>query len=307
MLHLNNLSVIGNSKYGDGRSLVGNTIRLAGFEINSYLNKNWFYFAKFDGAYDGIRAGYMDILLGAGYQFSFNNNKTNILTKFGMGAGGGGGVDSQGGVLLYPDISVEQHIVNNTYLSINKGFMMSPNSFFKSATFGVGLKYYSNINGITTTAKDARAVFKGIEVIVKQDAYFNAKRMTKPKENLHQISLQLNYHLTKNIYLAGQTSFANFGNAGAYAEGIVGVGLQSNYFMNDKINIQEILNRFPSRDDKDEYILKSDVKQAIKEIVEAVVDKCAEEATTKTVKTRDTTTKEFPHFVRKLKMTKYTI
>ena len=146
MLHLNNLSVIGNSKYGDGRSLVGNTIRLVGFEINSYLNKNWFYFAKFDGAYDGIRAGYMDILLGAGYQFSFNNNKTNILTKFGMGAGGGGGVDSQGGVLLYPDISVEQHIVNNTYLSINKGFMMSPNSFFKSATFGVGLKYYSNIN-----------------------------------------------------------------------------------------------------------------------------------------------------------------
>ena len=237
MLHLNNLSVIGNSKYGDGRSLVGNTIRLAGFEINSYLNKNWFYFAKFDGAYDGIRAGYMDILLGAGYQFSFNNNKTNILTKFGMGAGGGGGVDSQGGVLLYPDISVEQHIVNNTYLSINKGFMMSPNSFFKSATFGIGLKYYTNINGISTTAKDARAIFKGIEVIVKQDAYLNAKRMTDPTENLHQISLQLNYQLTKNIYLAGQTSFANFGNAGAYAEGIVGVGLQSNYFMNDKINI----------------------------------------------------------------------
>ena len=131
MLHLNNLSVIGNSNLGSV-----NTIRLAGFEINSYINKNWFYFAKFDGAYDGIRAGYMDILLGAGYQFSFNNNNnTNILTKFGMGAGGGGGVDSQGGVLIYPDISVEQHIVNNTYLSINKGFMMSPNSFFKSTHF----------------------------------------------------------------------------------------------------------------------------------------------------------------------------
>ncbi|MDG1508196.1 MAG: hypothetical protein P8Q53_00275, partial [Flavobacteriaceae bacterium] len=34
-----------------------------------------------------------------------------------------------------------------------------------------------------------------------------------------------------------QTSFANFGNAGAYAEGIVGFGVQSNYFMNNKINI----------------------------------------------------------------------
>jgi hypothetical protein len=154
-----------------------------------------------------------------------------------MGAGGGGGVDSQGGVLLYPDISVEQHIVNNTYLSINKGLMMSPNSFFKSTTFGIGLKYYSNINGILEKSTDTKAVFKGIEVIIKQDAYLNAKRMTEPTENLHQISLQLNYHLNKNIYLAGQTSFANFGNAGAYAEGIVGVGLQSNYFMNNKINI----------------------------------------------------------------------
>ena len=237
MLHLNNLSVVGNSKYGDGRSLAGSTIRLAGFELNSYINKNWFYFAKFDGAYDGIPAGYMNIILGAGYQFSFNNNKTNILTKFGMGAGGGGGVDSQGGVLLYPDISVEQHIVNNTYLSINKGLMMSPNSFFKSTSFGIGLKYYSNINGISEKSTDTKAVFKGIEVIIKQDAYLNAKRMTQPTENLHQISLQLNYHLNKNIYLAGQTSFANFGNAGAYAEGIVGVGLQSNYFMNNKINI----------------------------------------------------------------------
>jgi hypothetical protein len=114
---------------------------------------------------------------------------------------------------------------------------MSPNSYFKTSTFGIGVKYYSNINGISTTSKDKRVVFKGIEVIVKHDVYLNAQRMTNPTENLHQISLQLNYKLNKNIYLAGQTSFANFGNAGAYAEGIVGVGLQSNYFMNNKINI----------------------------------------------------------------------
>lgn len=47
--------------------------------------------------------------------------------------------------------------------------------------------------------------------------------------------------------------------------------------MVSKINVEEILNQFPSRDDKNEYILKSDAKKAIKEIVEAVVDRCAEE------------------------------
>jgi len=230
-LHLNNLSV---KKSG---ALVGKTVRLAGFEFNSYINTNWFYFTKFDGAYDGIKAGYMNVLLGAGHHFYFNKNRTNILTKFGIGAGGGGGVDSQGGFLIYPDLSIEQQISNNTYLSINKGFLMSPNSYFKTSTIGIGIKYYSNINGISKNISSKNKRFKGFEAIIKQETYFNAKRITDPTENLHQISLQLNYHLTKNMYLAGQTSFANFGNAGAYAEGIVGFGLESNYFINNRINV----------------------------------------------------------------------
>ncbi len=231
MLHLNNLFV------EKGQQLTGKTIRLAGFEFNSYIDTKWFYFVKFDGAYNGIKAGYMNVLLGAGYHFSFNKNKTNILTKFGMGAGGGGGVDSQGGFLIYPDLSVEQHISNNIYFSINKGLLMSPNSYFKTSTVGIGLKYYSNINGISRRSSDDKVIFKGVEAILKQDVYFDAKRIEDPTENMHQISLQFNYHVSKNIYLAGQTSFANFGNAGAYAEGVVGVGMQSNYFINNTINL----------------------------------------------------------------------
>jgi len=57
--------------------------------------------------------------------------------------------------------------------------------------------------------------------------YFNAKRGNNPTENLQLISLQGNLFLNKYVYVAGQTSFANFGNAGAYAEGIVGVGIHS--------------------------------------------------------------------------------
>ena len=237
MLHLNNLSAQGNSQNGFGESLRGTTIRLAGFELNSYLNNDWFLFAKFDGAYDGIRAGYMNILLGGGYHFGFNKNRTNILAKFGMGAGGGGSVDTKGGMLMYPDISIEQHISNNVYLAVNTGYLMSPDGFFESSTFGVGLKYYTNINGVDDLESDQKATFKGFEVIVKQDLYLNADRMLQPTENLYQIAVQLNYYLNKNLYLAGQTAFANFGNAGAYAEGIVGIGAQTNDFFNDKVNL----------------------------------------------------------------------
>ena len=115
MMHLNNLSPYGDSQFTDGVSLKGKTIRLAGFELDSYLTENWFAFFKADGAFHGIQGGYMDIFIGAGYHFSFNKKRTNILTKFGIGAGGGGGADTDGGFLIYPDISIEQKLFKEVF------------------------------------------------------------------------------------------------------------------------------------------------------------------------------------------------
>ncbi|WP_299104616.1 hypothetical protein [uncultured Tenacibaculum sp.] len=227
LVHLNNLSVT-NGSYE------GRTIRLAGFELNSYLTDEFFFFVKADGAYHGIRAGYMDIFLGGGYHLSMNKNRTNILAKFGVGAGGGGGVDTKGGFLIYPDLSIEQKLFDNVYASINKGFMMSPDSHFKSSTFGIGLKYYVDKDGILDDKTSfSQGKFKGFEAIIKQDVYLNAARDGGFEQNMHQISLQVNFFLNKYIYGAGQTSFANFGDAGAYAEGIVGLGVQTNSFFNN--------------------------------------------------------------------------
>lgn len=238
LFHVNNLKIKGGNSNVNVQKFNGATIRLAGFEMASYFSNNWFGFVKVDGAFDGIKAGYMDVFLGAGHQFSFNKNRTNVLAKFGLGAGGGGGVDTQGGFLLYPDISLEQQVFKDIYLSINKGFVLSPNAHFYTSSFGVGFKYYAERNGILSEENTfTEGTFKGLEIITKQDLYLNAKRDSNPTENLHQISVQVNFDLNKNVYVAGQTSFANFGNAGAYAEGIVGLGLKTNPFLNDKITL----------------------------------------------------------------------
>ncbi|WP_233131487.1 hypothetical protein [Tenacibaculum holothuriorum] len=230
MVHLNNLDVTKGS-------YKGRTIRLAGFELNSFITDEFFFFVKADGAYHGIKAGYMDILLGGGYHLSMNKNRTNIQAKFGVGAGGGGGVDTKGGFLIYPDISLEQKLFDNVYASVNKGYLMSPDSHFVSSTFGIGLKYYVDKDGIKSDNRSfSSGKFKGIDVILKQDVYLNAARDTNIEQNMHQISLQVNLFLNKYIYATGQTSFANFGDAGAYAEGIVGLGVQTNSFLNNKVN-----------------------------------------------------------------------
>ena len=231
LVHFNNLKVTA-AKSDIQKIIKGKTIKLAGFEFANYMSKNWFAFLKVDGAYSGIKAGYMDVFLGAGYHFSFNKNKTNILAKIGAGAGGGGGVDSDGGFMWYPDISIEQRIFNDFYLSVNKGYLLTPSRSFTTSTFGVGLKYYVERNGTFSNENIFNeGKFKGVEVILKQDWYLNAKRETNPTEDLHQISLQINLDLNKNIFLAGQTSFANFGNAGAYGEGLVGIGVKTNHLL----------------------------------------------------------------------------
>jgi hypothetical protein len=238
LLHFNNLGIRGSDQNRNVQLFGRETIRLAGFEFANYFSKNWFGFVKVDGAYDGIKAGYMDVFLGAGYHYSFNKNRTNILAKFGLGAGGGGGVDSKGGFLLYPDISIEQRLFENTFIAINKGYVLSPDAHFYTSSFGVGLKYYLDRNGIIDDEKKfSNGKFKGLEVITKHDIYFNAERDNNPTEDLHQISLQINLNLNKNIYIAGQTSFAVFGNAGAYAEGIVGLGVKTNPFFNNKTTV----------------------------------------------------------------------
>lgn len=229
LLHLNNLSPYGDSKLTDGSLLKGKTIQLAGFEINSYFNDQWFAFFKADGAYHGIQGGYMDLFLGGGYHFSMNKDRTNILAKFGLGAGGGGGVDSGGGFFIYPELSIEQRLFDEVYLAINKGYLMSLNNHFASTTLGFGLKYYVHQQGLSSSdgsqLEDVK--IKGVQFILGQEMYLNADRMLEPTEHLHQFALQVNIFMNKHLYLAGHTSFADFGNAGAYAEGLVGAGYRS--------------------------------------------------------------------------------
>ncbi|WP_159948102.1 hypothetical protein [Polaribacter septentrionalilitoris] len=234
MLHANNLKVV---KDNTGVIKKGKTINLVGFEYASYFNENWFAFLKVDGAYNGIRAGYMDVFFGAGYLLPIIKNNTNVLAKFGIGAGGGGGVDSGGGFMIYPDLSIEQKLFNDIYISINKGYLLTPDKKFNTSTFGIGLKYYLERNGIINDDESySKTKFKGFEFIVKQDIYFNAKRETEPTEDMHQISLQINVDLNKSLFIAGQTSFANFGNAGAYAEGLVGLGFKTKPTLNTSIS-----------------------------------------------------------------------
>lgn len=236
-LRFNQLSPKKKSQETTGNSLVGRTIQLVGFELSSDLGRNDFLFARADGAYKGIQGGYLDVLVGYGHRFMFFNDNTNIALKFGMGPGGGGGVDTQGGFLIYPDISITQKIWKNLNISLNKGLLMTPNQHFYGSTFGLALQFNLQQNGFIYDNDQHfdSAVFKGLEIIAGQEIYFNAKRQVNPTENMQQVFTQINFYLKKQWYLATHVSFANFGNAGAYGEGTFGLGVTTADRMHTKL------------------------------------------------------------------------
>ena len=230
LFHFNNHDLMGDTKDTDGLPMDDKMINTVGIELNSYLKGNTFFFIKADGAYNGIESGYMDMILGLGYDFSFNRDRTRILGKFGVGGAGGGGVDTDGGFVIYPDLSFEQKIFDDVFVSLNKGFLLSPDASFLSSTYGIGFKYFFNQNGLISKDDQAYtfAKFKGKEFILGEEFYFNVARNYEDLlDQMQQIVLQLNFYLKKNIYLAGQAAFANFGDAGAYAEGLGGIGFST--------------------------------------------------------------------------------
>ena len=115
---------------------------------------------------------------------------------------------------------------------------MSPDSHFLSSAFGLGMKYNVDYNGTSSEEKSyASTKFKGIEVILKQDLYIHANRVNNERKAMHQFSFQISYYLNKHLYTAAQTSFANFGNAGAYAEGIFGFGVGFDPVLNNNLSL----------------------------------------------------------------------
>jgi hypothetical protein len=214
---------------GNGGFKEDKSIGLMGIEYDSYFDRNGFLFVKGDAAYRGIMAGYMDIFLGAGYGLPINNDSFKLLAKFSMGAGGGGGVDTQGGFLVAPTVGLEKRIGHSTYLGVDVGYLLTPNRYFVASNYSFGIKYYLNQSGILSSeGKPFQfAKFKGFEMIVGQEVYINTVRTkNKPTQDLYKIMMQFNYSLNKYCYAIGQTSFADFGNGGAYAEGIVGFGFK---------------------------------------------------------------------------------
>lgn len=231
---------IGASKKDNGSDL-NETLYLVGFEYQKYINDNTFLFAHTDAIYKGLRAGFMDLFVGAGYH-PYQSKYINLFTKLGIGASGGR-IAREGGATIYPSAGIDLKLTDNIALSGYAGYYRALDGDFEAYTTGFGIKYFGLNGGTESSSEENTTHFKteGVNINLQNQTYFSVAKTDDLDGaltvDLQLLALQVKYDVFKNIYLIGEAGFAYGGRSGGYANGLIGLGAKTNPFLNKKINL----------------------------------------------------------------------
>lgn len=225
----------GNSKKDNGDPLT-ETLYVLGFEYQKYVSDNTFIFAHTDAIYKGLRAGFMDLFLGAGYH-PYQSERINIFGKLAIGAAGGR-VAPEGGLMIYPSAGFDLKLSKNLAFSAHGGYYRAIAGDLEAYTLGGGIKYYG-LNGGTNSKEETTFSTQGIRLEIQNQSYFGVAK-TDDIFNATAIDLQLialkgSFDFNKWLYVTGEASFAYSGRSGGYAHGMVGLGVYSPRFLDAKM------------------------------------------------------------------------
>jgi len=179
------------------------------------------------GAGSGGVGGYAEVLGTAGLRWPVIGDRLSLGVRGAVGLGGGGGIDTGGGLLLKAAAGGTLRITNTLGIGAELGVADAPRGHYKAATAAVSLNWaldvpqsdlgdWFNTNpGLPTRMEFAAGVER-----------YRAARKDGRTEPLEAVVVQMNRFVTPNLYVTGQVHSAYGGNAGAYSEGLFGVGAQ---------------------------------------------------------------------------------
>jgi hypothetical protein len=216
-------------------------IWLLGAELDHYFTDNTFWWLKAAGAFSGIPNGYMDVLGGLGYHWSTGLSGIALVPQFGIGAGGGGMVDTGGGFLMNPQLGVELPLTSDFAMRLSSGYIWSPKGRFKAVPITGEILYHLNVAtgsdhpvGHLVSSLASSYEIQGWRIQVLNQTYFHPQRIAHATRSpINLIGVQIDQLFTPFFFLSYQGAAAYSGfHAGGYATGMIGPGLQSPVFFN---------------------------------------------------------------------------
>ncbi len=190
------------------------SFNLIGTEIgqndNSYL-----YFIEAGGAINGNSDGYAEYFFGMGKQMG------PLQLKASLGAAGGGSVNTSGGMAYKLGLSTQFH-----NFKLQSGYYGTFQDTFKAYFLSLGYEKRFNLVTAGNHYSGGDIDVSHFKLKIYNERYLSSATIRKNSDAkpLDNLAIDLDYLLTKNIFVGITASSAYRGNSGGYATGMLGVG-----------------------------------------------------------------------------------
>lgn len=207
------------------------SMQLVGFEWLSYIDPYWYLRLGAEGAGGGRSDGYMQILAGGGYRVPLGD-RTGLKMSLSLGAAGGGGVDTGGGVLVESGVALQHALTRGLSVEVGLSDVRAPGHSFRAQSLTLKLTHPFGVPLLASGGSLGAGALGGFDpqhlrVRLAHQTYFEAapnwrnRFQDTPVSNL---GVQLDYFMTPEWFLSGQGLAAYEGKAGAYMIGLIGLG-----------------------------------------------------------------------------------
>ena len=208
------------------------TMGLVGAELDHYFTDNMFWSLKTSGAFSGSHNGYMDVLGGLGYHLSLGASPFALVPQFGLGAGGGGMVETGGGFLVNPSLGFEWAATPAVSVRVSSGYLWAPEGELQAVPITGELIWHLDMATESlhpTQWLSDKGVIQGWRFQTFNQTYLHPQRTfddtTSPIE---LIGIQIDQIFTPWFFFSYQATGAYSGyHAGGYATGMIGPGIQT--------------------------------------------------------------------------------
>jgi hypothetical protein len=199
-----------------------------GARADHWLTPKFYASLEAAGAAQGGADGYAEVLGGLGVEMPLSAiglSSVSVGARTALGLGGGGAVQTGGGVIGKLAGTLTWNLGRDAYLAAEGGYVDAPDGQFRARyaqlTLGMTLDHPFDVPRGT----NAPATISHNEWALSLQHATRAARKTGGEESLDTIGVKFNRYLGTNLYVTGQWHNAYAGNAGAYALGLVGAGL----------------------------------------------------------------------------------
>ncbi len=199
---------------------------LLGFAYQHELGSGWFAELETAGASTGQSDGYAEVLFGGGWGMTLPATGTQLRLSMALGGAGGGSVDTAGGGITRAKLALHQPIGKRLGLGVALGKQTSAGSF--SADYlGFDLNYRLD-ELVRDKRQQASPVYlQPWDIAFSHQSYLDAQRKQGAAKRIDLVGIQLTRPLNDTVFLTGQAYGAYTGEAGGYAVGLVGAGVQT--------------------------------------------------------------------------------